>query len=483
MDTQSWHEFIPNLSEVLDGIAQTRIIFVGRTPYTKIIPSLFLKKERYVIYSLHDCKEIDTLRQYCPVYSFEEKFPERVGKINSVAMLVHSKEFQNNFLKSQKGRYALMFNVLTEHLHSFSTNKNIALLGNNPKLPSTIGQKIYFRTTLKQLGLPCPTSMVIERTNFLRGRFNDFRNRLGGAFVCQRGDDSEAIDGMNTIFVRNEIDFRRALEEFSKREERTRRLFLTKLIEGYPVNMLGCVVGGPKILTSPLQSQLIDLPELLQGEQPRGRFMGLDWGLRSWGEEIELEAERVLQKIGSHLYERWGYRGIYDIDFIWDERNNRIFPIECNPHFTSSFPFDIAICLDKGLPPFELFHLGELMGISADYNFETLKSLYKQPVAASHVYINASKVDEMRPDIQVGISRMGEDGRVEFARAGVFPWDVRDKSEFLLIDAVYKKGQKLPKGNRIFQLFFPCSVAESSERLKPEYRKITQYFVNRLMSG
>jgi ATP-grasp domain-containing protein len=484
MELQAWNAHIHNLDQVLEGLYQRSIVFVGRTPYPKIVPALLLPKGNYVIYSLRDSKEIKYLREYCPVFSFEEKFPKELEQINSVTKLIRSRRFRVNFLESlkRKGRYALMFNLITEHLHEWSLNKQIHLLGNYSNRSVFIGDKVQFRAALKSLSLPCPLDLVIDKDQFCEKDFDELRAYFGGDFVCQRGEDNYAIEGIATVIIRSKKDFQRAVKQMANPQADTKKVLLTKFIVGPSLSMLGCVVNSSQVLTSALQTQLIDVAELLEGATPSGLFMGHDWGLRNWDENIESEARRIVERIGKHLNGTQGYSGIFGIDFIYDEQMDRILPTECNPRFTGALPFAMLLSLEKGLPPFELFHITSLLGIPIEFDFDGLKHLYRQQVSGSHIHIPFKGGDTMSSNIDLGIYAMAE-GTIKFVRHGLFPWDIKDGSEFLLVDAVLRKGQPILPGDRAFQLFFPCSTAQSSFALQPKYRKVVQYFSDRLAMG
>src|SRR5262249_28758688 len=150
--------------------------------------------------------------------------------------------------------------------------------------------------------------------------------------VVQRSD-KEVGGNEGTFFIHSPEDFSRCLSILGSDAE-FQEVVITPFIKGQSTSMLGCVMPQG-VLSGPLQLQLIDVPESLHGVPADGIFFGNDLGFRAWEEKIEKTAQNVIEKVGNYLAKQ-GYKGIFGIDFLFDEKRNEIFPIECNPRFTGS---------------------------------------------------------------------------------------------------------------------------------------------------
>lgn len=481
MNQEEWKKYIPDVVGVLEQLSRVRVIFVCNTPYSKILPALFLARGAYVIYSLRDCKEVELLRRYCEVFSFEEKFSAEVRSTKSIANLIAHPKFHINFLHSQKGNYALLLNTLDASVHKFLKLKAIPALGNPPTLTHGLSKKSVFRKLVRDFKLPTLHVQIVSRDELKSKGFSHYEAVFDGPFVCQQAESIKE-EGAWSFRIQNKSDLDRCLEAASKHRLNVEKLLLTKFVKGDSLSMFGCAVAQGKVLTSGLQTQLIDIPELLSDELPQGRFIGHDWVLRNWSEETEKEAVGIVEQVGSYLYFK-GYRGIFGVDFIYDAEVETLYPIECNPRLTGALPSAMLYVLHRGLPPLELFHMSQLRRIEFAFDFNSLNAAYKESITGSHVCFHVPRPTEMKRDVPIGIYQYAENGEVNYVRPGLFPWDLKRSNEVLLIDSIFKQGQSLFKAQRAFRLIFPGSIAQSSYRLKPEYAKVVKQIIQELGFG
>jgi predicted ATP-grasp superfamily ATP-dependent carboligase len=460
----SWQSVVPRLKDVLRQMERKTIIALGIAPYPRIIPSLFL--QNYLIYSVKDTADLDVLRSYAKIFCLEEKFPKVAPKIQSTNYLLGNYAFQA-FLKSRRAPFRLMFYQTTPPIVKKLEEQKIDWIGNRPESFNDVLLKVNFRNILKKLKLPHLEDWRMPREKFLSKTFEEIYRRWERPVVVQRAD-FDAAGEQGTFFIRKEVDWQ-TMQQILSQDTRFKEIQISPLIEGFSVSMLGCVTHLG-VLTSPLQLQLIDVPEALCGQFPTGVFLGHDWGFRKWSSQTEITAQKIVELVGEFLAGK-GFLGIFGIDFIYDHKTAKIFPLECNPRFTGALPVhSLMITAQSEVPPLEFFHLMAHLEIKEQFDFDTVNEKLKERLPVSHVSLIPKGVYEMKLPLKAGIYSFSPKKKVlTYKRPGAFLWELKDSSEFIMIDSIPRQGshpiQNVP---RLFKLIFPRSIAYSSSAVEPE---------------
>lgn len=473
MDQQSfreWQGYISNLGAVLQEMQKKPIIALGVAPYPRIIPALFL--QNYAIYCVKNSADIDVLRAYARIYCLEERHPKIAKKCQATSYLLKNFVFQS-FLKSRKQPVRLMFYQTTKPIIDALDQLGVEWIGNNPDSFSGVLTKGDFRDLTKKLSLPSIPDWRVDRDVFIQLSFKEAWNHWDRPFVVQRADIDVAGE-MGTFFVRSEKDWNDMMTVLSP-DTRYKQVTISPFIEGYSLSMLGCVTSYG-VFTSTLHLQLIDVPESLFGQMPTGVFLGHDWTFREWPRETEAEAEKIVEVLGAHL-SKSGYKGIFGIDFLYDKKEKKIFPIECNPRFTGALPMYSLMTIATGAPPMELFHIAEHLGIPVNVQFDKLNRAYKNRIPLAHIALTPKGIHTMPLNLESGIYTYdSKTHAMQFERKGAFPWDFKDtEKECLLIDSLPRLGapviQNVP---RLCKIIFPRGIATSSFTVKPDIGQIIE---------
>lgn len=491
---QNWSKYIKDLARVDRELESKRVIFVGATPYTRIAPAFFMKN--YEIFCLKDCLEIRDLRKYTNIYCLEQEQPAEIDKIKSTTEIIQHPAFLN-YLKKYRRRYSLLFYMMGGVLHKKLKENKLPYLANHPLIARDVLYKASFRQILKDLHLPTLPDKLMSKEEFLAVDYQTLTKEFGPSFVCQRGDyDTGGQRG--TFFVHQAKDLKMVKGNYQKEANFTPHHFeglsqtstfkksgagftkvqISKFIKGNSLSMLGCVTQSG-ILTSCLQTQLIDVPEVLDGEQVLGQFLGHDWGNKDYSEAAVNLAEKIVITMGEYLAKK-NFKGIFGIDMMYDPQEpDMIYPIECNPRFTGAFPMVSLLMLEKGLPPFDLFHILEHRRIKYEVNVPALNKLYKEVLPQSNIYIGGQKVVRMPVAMKQGIYGFNESGDIKYLRPGVFPWHLKSEFEFLAIDNVFRKDYPLMQDvSRLFRLIFPMRISKTSNELLPLFSHIVKSFTH-----
>lgn len=468
--TDAWKEYIPNIDEALTEVSKKNIVFLGVVPYSRITLGLFLNN--FTIYCAKYAKDIALMRQLMNVQCVEERFPKIVDKIQGTGYLLQNFSFQN-FLKSRKSTYTVLFYMITEHIYKGIVKYNLPFIGNTPDKRKDVLVKASFRKIIKALNLPSLPDVQMPRQDFTTADYNELVKKFNGSFVCQRGD-LDVGGQIATFFIHTESDFKHVQKVFTN-DTNFSIVQISQYVRGNTYSMVGCATKQGTVC-GPLQTQLIDIPESVRDYTGRGTFVGHDWGLRDWAPGTEETAVAIVKTFGDYLYKQ-GYKGIFGIDFIYDQAQEKIYPLECNPRFTGSFPMVSLLAMANGLPPFDLLHVLEFENIPARYANELFTD-YQFKSDFSHILVMAHGIKRMPVDLPVGIYRFDEETQeVSFVRPALLPWEIRDQNEFLVVDSVLPEGSTISQGaTKLFKLIFPCSIAQNSYQLKPQFGKIVKIF-------
>jgi D-alanine-D-alanine ligase-like ATP-grasp enzyme len=467
---ERWQTYLPQLPELLAQINRVKIIAPGVVPFSRVVPGLFL--DNYQIFCVKDCKDNDLIREFCSVFCVADKDAKLAQRIKGTGYLIKNHLFQS-FLQRQTGPYTLLFYVLTEFIAEALDERKIPYLGNFPDSRKDVLTKTAFRALLKKLSLPHLNNVQLPKAEFFAQQYDELVARLGGPFVCQRGD-YDAGGEVATFFITSPdaLDYAKKLLE---PDDRFSMVELNPYVRGNTYSMMGCATRHGT-LTGPLQLQLIDLPESLRTRQPSGIFFGHDWSYTNWPAGTEEEAVRITETIGNYLYQECGYKGIFGIDFIHDEATGALYPLECNPRFTGSQPWVSLLAIDQGLPPMELFHIAEHLNLDYKLNFAELNAAYKYHPAFAQILVGTHGVTTMPVDLPIGVYSE-EDGEVVYQSPKLFSWDLTSPKQFLVVDPIFKIGADIQEESlKLFKIVFPRPVAETSYKLKPEISTIAQAF-------
>lgn len=476
---QSWKKYVKNLDDVLDQMHQQTTIAIGVVPYQRIMPALFMKRAVYQIYSVRDSADLDVLRNYANIYCLNEKNPKLAAKVQATQYLMRNYMFQG-YLKNIRGPYNLLFYQTTKPIIDYLNEQNIPWIGNDPNSFEPVLHKATFRNLLKSLKLKHLEDQTLTKKDFEQKTFAEISKKWNGSVVVQPGDYE--ISG-GTQFVHNQEDLDKALFVYKTDERylnKVKTIKISKFVSGDSLSMMGCVTEQG-ILSGSLQLQLVDVPESLHGYPASGMFFGHNWGDRSWSDEQEQQAQKMIETIGRWLYRR-GYRGIFGLDFLYDLATKELYPIECNPRYTGAIPIFSQLNMEAGTPPIDFFTLAAYLKIPIKFDFDGVNKAWKKPLQASHIAITPQGISQMKLNLAAGIYTYHEHEKtLEYLRPGAFLHELKNDKEFIIIDQVPRLGQKVMENvPRLFKFVFRTSIAEGTNKIKQPYSDILTNISNLL---
>ena len=462
----SWGNLIPNIKKILSAIEQKTIIGFGMVPYPRIVPALFLKN--YVMYAVKDTADLDALRQYkeLRIFCLEEKFPKAAAKIHAASYLLGNYAF-HAFLKSRRNPFRLLLHRTTAPIVQKLQDLQVDWIGNKPETFQDVWLKADFHALLKKLNIPCLASIRILKGEFSEKTFSQASQQHQPPFTVQRVYAETGLE-QNPFSIKNEDDWEDMRLALSLDQNFT-EVQLSPLVQGLSLAMVGCITHQG-VLTSSLQLQFIDVPEVLQERPPLGILLGYDFGFCSWGAEIEIAAQKITEQVGEFLSTK-GFLGVFGINFLYNQKTNEIFAQECIPQFPEDMHIYSLAVMDRAqVPPMDFFHIMACLGIKERFDFEAVNSKLKEHLPLSHIFLLQEGIAEMKLRLNSGAySFNAKQKTLTFRGPSTFPWELKTESEFLMLDSMPRFGGKVI-GNvpSLFKLIFPRSIAESSSAVKPD---------------
>ncbi|MBI2098622.1 MAG: hypothetical protein HYT49_03135 [Candidatus Wildermuthbacteria bacterium] len=440
------------------------IIGFGLVPYPRIVPALFL--QNYVVYAVKDTADLDVLRPHAKIFCLEEKFPKAAAKIHAASYLLGNYAF-HAFLKSRRQPFHLLMHRTTEPIIQKLEEHKLDWLGNRPESFQGVWLKTDFYKVLHAAQLPYIETVRLGREEIAGKTFSEFNVKWQQPMVAYRVFPQTGMEQSPFILL-DEDDWEDMRQTLSL-DEKYSEIQISPIVRGISLSMVGCVTHLG-VLTSPLQLQFHNVPEVLHGEDPSRLSFGQDFGFCSWDDHIEKKAQEITEKVGEFLSTK-GFHGIFGVDFLYNTEQQKIFATECMPQFTEDLHiYSLMTMAHNNVPPLEFFHIMATLGLKEKFDFAKANAQLKKRFPASHIFLLQKGIETMPIPLRAGVYSFSPENRgLTYLREGAFPWDLKNESEFLMLDSMPRYQQKvIDNVPSLFKLIFPRSIAESSSKVKPD---------------
>lgn len=223
-----------------------------------------------------------------------------------------------------------------------------------------------------------------------------------------------------------------------------------------------------------MQRQLIDIKESLNREEiiNNGVFCGHEWGNNLFTEEMNAKAIELTQKFGEHIYDKYSYRGFFGLDLIIDEKNNCVYPIECNPRLTGVLPTLDLINDNNQIPTFIDLHMLEFISDKEEVtvNYKEIQQDLSRKIQGSHLHIlSGEKPGSYSLNLESGVYRL-EDSLVKI-RPGYNFSHLKSDDEFLVVEGrteIHPVAEK----SRVCRIISRSPISRNDNQLNDFGRKI-----------
>jgi hypothetical protein len=218
--------------------------------------------------------------------------------------------------------------------------------------------------------------------------------------------------GHTTFFISNREDYEEHQDEIAAEPE----VKVMKRIRCRGTAIEACTTSRGTIV-GPLMTELVGFRDLTPY---RGGWCGNEIFPGAFTPELRDQAVRHTFAFGEQLREE-GYRGYFELDFLVDLDENRLYLGELNPRITGASTITNHAAFAHADAPLFLFHLLEFSGVEFDFDVEDLNRRWADPeniddwsqLVVKHV---ENSVDLVTEAPESGIWRLAPDGELGYAR-------------------------------------------------------------------
>ncbi|OGY16930.1 MAG: hypothetical protein A2785_02225 [Candidatus Chisholmbacteria bacterium RIFCSPHIGHO2_01_FULL_49_18] len=460
---------VEDVQEALQGLRP--VVGMGVTAFPRIGVVNLLPN--FELLCILDSTDLSWLKRTVKVTSVKRDFTGRVEKLNTLALL--QLRSTQRYLRSLGEHPSLFLYKSSKKIEELADRNGYRLLVNRSDVRDVYEDKWEFRRIAREIAFPLPAGEQLPIDDFSRDVFGKLQEKLGTDLVFQITDYSKG-GGVGTFFVSDVKGFDAFIGFVGRRRQAGRdlqRLNVTKRISGESASISGCVTRYG-VLTSRIQRQIVDVPEVVGYHGRSGVFCGHDWGER-YGSTLEGKARSLVCKLGEQMFAR-GYRGIFGLDLVVNRSNDEVWPIECNSRYTGAFPVYSMLQEQAGAIPIDAWHLLEFSGVEYRMDVGAVQRSYDQAMTGAQLLLHnlERRNVTVRGSVKPGFYRLTGPGlvNIKWVRGGYSVADLESDLEFVLTDGVPRAGELLKPGSRIGRVIFKRNVMEDrGNQLQPDIRQ------------
>lgn len=425
-----------------------------------------------------DSLDVDLFGKKYKIKKLDTLIPWRIGRIS----ILKDKGVQD-YLAKQHEEY-IITRKETVYMEKLTNSLWMKLLGNDSSIRKWYENKKTFRKILQELNIQAIPWENIDIDDFLASWYDERKNRYGEVIVIQLPDITKWW-GAWTIFLHNKREFVAFQKKIAFKTYKSKHITsvnVTKFILGISSSIIGCVTKYGT-LTSSVQTQIIDIPEVINDKKWSWLFCWHDWGFKQYSLIIQKKADTIAQKIWSHMHQN-GYKWIFWLDLIVDETHDEVYVVECNSRYTWAMPMLSMIDMQNDIIPLDVFHLLEHLNIDYSIDFDTINQAYKKQKNESHIILSNTHEEHIicKNELSSGVY-MYKDNELIFQREWYEYADIQNNDEFIITDGNPKKGQVIKwytESCRICHLLFPTSILATPTILKGPIKEIIKIIYKKL---
>ncbi len=468
---------------LLHRYAHTQVFGVWVTAFMRIIPA-FLLKDKFRIICYKNSLDLNIIKKDTDVFCLQQqKNWSTIDKLNTQSILQHPKtrEYCKKHPKSSLFVYKSNSDIEKEANTLWYT-----ILNNISVIRDVFENKKEFRTILAAIGIPPIPWENILLTTFQKKKYAYFQRKYWTKFVIQLPDITNWW-GLWTFFIHDSegfIAFQKRISSWTYKNKIIHSINITTFINGTSSSIIWCATKYGT-LSSSIQTQLIDIPEAIHLKKWSWLFCGHDRSYKHFSQSIQKQASSIAEKLWTYMYKHW-YKGIFWLDLLIDEQQDKIYVVECNARYTWAFPMISLLDIQKWVPPMDTFHLLEHMNIPYTVDFKKINKQYKYKKKGSHIILSNKEEQEIvcKKDLLPGVYTF-KGNHLSYKRPGIWYSDLKQSDEFIIIDGNPKKWEKIRAFNelsRFCHLLFPGKIATTENTLTKKTKNIINHIYTTFIS-
>jgi predicted ATP-grasp superfamily ATP-dependent carboligase len=459
-----------NIKKIFQDLEKCYVFFgLGVNAFNRIGPENFL--ENYHILSLRDPLENKLIKKDIKIFALEEGIDNKHlnAPRNSNTVIKHPKTQAYIQKHSQEKQPVFIVYKPFLAMQKIAKDKKWILATNPYKFGKQLFEnKILFRDILQKMVLPVPPGTVCKNTKELTKNFSNFQKKYGSPLVIQHPTRG---GGRGTFFINNKKELEKILPALQET-----KILVLKYVKGISPSITGCVTPWKIFHTFP-QYQVLDMPECynLETKMGDGLWCGHDWSFsaKNIDQKTAQQAYRATKKVGEYLKKK-GYKGIFGLDFIQDEKTGTLYIGECNPRLLGSFPALTMVQLKNKEVPILALHLLSFLNLTKEQNnimrhmANEIQELMKTPKQGAQLVIHNQECGWARNQsiIKPGVYIVKKN-QLHFVRPGYKLEHLKQTNEFLLSDGLPHKNDPFSPNRRIMRLITQKEVLLNHYQLNP----------------
>lgn len=448
------------------------IVGVSPNAFSRVVPASFL--DNYTIICLKKRGETDYVKRDASVICAEDKFPieSKLAKQSTMAILKIPSIVK--YINSLNDPHILIYKPMPE-LEIYCNDMEWKIIANTFIQRDLLENKKNFREMLIASGIT-----AIEGETYLADKFDydlykTLKLKFGEKLVFQIAEMTSG-GGLGTSFISSENDYKIFLNKLRQLKNEgisIKNVNVTKFIEGVPASIISVATPNGTI-TGTLQAQIQDIDLVNDSSKGSGLYCGHDFSYFNGNTELLKKAKDIAKKFGNHLVKTVGYKGLFGMDLLIDQKSDVVYPVECNPRYTDLFPIISMNCIASGLIPFDYYHILAFLAPGRIKDIDIISKGYQFLSPGSQLVLStkSGKRTFLNGVLPAGVYKFDNAGEIEFVRGGYRFENLKDVNEFLITEGVPKKGDVLGAWSRVCRVVFKSSVLVSKNKLKPVYEKV-----------
>lgn len=477
---------LENVKKIFDDL-DVNIFGLGSRCFRRLIPAFFV--EKYGILSYELTNDIKLLSRYARTRSIQEK---DIEFINYNASVTSADNIDYASIENYLRRFSdvhLFVYARNEQIDNILKNSSYALVLANPsKVVEKYKDDIYFKQFLNRIGIKTARFENYKFARFLQLNYQDLAKKFGSPLVIDLSQETSEA-GKDTFIINNESDYKRFRALITKQKYFNRQvntLNVVKYLPGISVS-LNCAVTKYGVLTGKLALNLMDLAQVSNNKSPfKGRNCGAIWEEKLLNPQVRQEANRIAIKIAKAMHRTSNYRGLFNLNFIFNPQENSLIPVECYPGTNRTSLTEDLMNLKNNLIPFDAFGYLESFKVNYFYNYEKFAKLYQSKNKCGsnlYLYNRQNKTIKLKGNIPSGIYSYNQKGNIKFLKEEVLLSKITSKNQFILVESVTSKETDIylvDDNSQILSLIFPQSIIDRDYNLKPEIKKVVENIYRKL---
>lgn len=464
------------------------IIGIGPSAWPRIITSYYFPKFKTIC--LNDSQDDEFVRNAgCEVFSIKkndpkiEVFPQTPGRIINTDLV-------KNYIKNVNEPFSFLVYKSSNYLEKVCEKEGWNFIGNKKSFMDIYENKKLFKEILRKIGVETIPGENLPIDNLTDKKFKEYQQKLGQKKLVLQLAEMTYGGGAGTFFIEDIRDlavFRERVEKIRKNFERKKKKIETVNIAPFITGTscsISCCATKKGVLTGPIQTQVIDIPEVASFEPGRsGTYAGTDWGYKNYSKESQKQADCIAQKFGDYIYNK-GYKGIFGLDLIVED-SGKVWPVECNPRDTDAFPMVSMQMMKAGGIPLDVFHNLEHLGVDYDFDFNEINDAYKsRPFTCSQIIIENRLPSSafISGEMKAGIYSFNNKGLLTYEKQGYSIFDLEKENQILITEGVPRNLNDRGYGLsvRIFRVIKKGKILEAPSKLTSEMKDVIEDIYKKL---